>query len=271
MSSIKKLISVLTVLSLSSLFYTFGNNQSVRERISINEGWKFYRYSDNEKPDNLIYEPRPEAGDIRDDKPADSKPTEKEAVNSGENGLKPWIIPCGNDFMGSNSTKYVRPAGNPGENFPFVQAGFDDKSWKSINLPHDWAIECPFYIGDRAPVGGGMGRLPVQGVAWYRKKLDIPVSDKGKTIILEVDGAMSYAIVWCNGKLVGGWPYGYNSWQLDLTPYILPGKENQLAIRLDNPANSARWYPGAGLYRNVWLTKTGKISVAQWGNIFCRR
>ena len=265
MSHKKKTISVLTVLLISSLFYTFGNNVSVRERISINEGWMFYRYSDTEKPDNLIYEPRPEVRDTRDDKPADSKPTEKEAVNSSENGLKPWILPSGNDFLSSSSTKHIRPVGNPGENFPFVQAGFDDKSWKSINLPHDWAIEGPFYIGDRVPVGGGMGRLPVQGVSWYRKKLDIPVSDKDKTIILEVDGAMSYAIVWCNGKLVGGWPYGYNSWQLDLTPYILPGKENQLAIRLDNPANSARWYPGAGLYRNVWLTKTGKISVDQWG------
>lgn len=243
----------------------FSSAAFARERVLINEGWKFYKYSENEKPDNLIYEPRPETGIVRDDKPADAKPTEKVAVSTIEKGLKPWILPSGNEFIDDDSKKYVRPEGNPGGDFPFVQVNYNDKAWESINLPHDWAIKGPFYVGEGVPVGGGMGRLPVQGVAWYRKKLDIPVADRGKSIILEVDGAMSYAIVWCNGNLVGGWPYGYNSWHLDLTPYIVPGKENQLAIRLDNPANSARWYPGAGIYRNVWLTKTSKISVAQWG------
>jgi len=119
--------------------------------------------------------------------------------------------------------------------------------------------------GSNPEVGGGMGRLPSNGVAWYRKKLDIPASDAGKSIFLDVDGAMSYAIVWLNGKLVGGWPYGYNSWRLDLTPYVVPGGKNQLAIRLDNPNNSARWYPGGGIYRNVWLTKTSPVHVGQYG------
>jgi beta-galactosidase len=72
-------------------------------------------------------------------------------------------------------------------------------------------------------------------------------------------------MVLINGNLVGGWPYGYNSFQLNLTPYLKPGGDNQLAIRLDNPANSARWYPGGGLYRNVWLTKLAPVHVAQWG------
>jgi beta-galactosidase len=76
---------------------------------------------------------------------------------------------------------------------------------------------------------------------------------------------MSYAIVWLNGNLVGGWPYGYNSFRLDLTPYIKFGQDNQIAIRLDNPPNSSRWYPGSGLYRNVWLVKTHPVQVAQWG------
>jgi beta-galactosidase len=110
-----------------------------------------------------------------------------------------------------------------------------------------------------------MGRLPVNGVAWYRRKLDIPESDLGLSIFLDIDGAMSYAIVWLNGNLVGGWPFGYNSFRLDLTSFINFGGENQLAIRLDNPNHSARWYPGAGLYRNVWLTKTNPVHVAQWG------
>ena len=92
-----------------------------------------------------------------------------------------------------------------------------------MDLPHDWAIKGPFFDGRSAEVSGGMGRLPVNGVAWYRKKLDIPKSDEGKSIFLDVDGAMSYAIVWLNGNLVGGWPYGYASWRLDLTPYHCTG------------------------------------------------
>ena len=107
------------------------------------------------------------------------------------------------------------------------------------------------------------GASPV--LAWYCKKLDIPASDKGKSVFLDVEGAMSYAMVWLNGKLVGGWPYGYSSWRLDLTPYIEPGGVNQLAIRLDNPPVSSRWYPGGGIYRNVWLTKTSPVHVGQWG------
>ncbi|HQM37270.1 MAG TPA: glycoside hydrolase family 2 TIM barrel-domain containing protein, partial [Candidatus Marinimicrobia bacterium] len=98
-----------------------------------------------------------------------------------------------------------------------------------------------------------------------RKKLNIPATDAGKSLFLDVDGAMSYAMVWLNGYLVGGWPYGYSSWRLDLTPFIIPGAENQLAIRLDNPNYSSRWYPGGGIYRNVWLVKTNPIHIAQWG------
>jgi beta-galactosidase len=167
--------------------------------------------------------------------------------------------------MNDPSKHYVRPEGNPGANFPFVQADFDDREWETINLPHDWAIKGPFYVGDPAVVGGGMGRLPSPGVAWYRKKLDIPATYKNKSVFLDVDGAMSYAIVWLNGHLVGGWPYGYNSWRLDLTPYLNTGGENQLAIRLDNPNYSSRWYPGGGIYRHVWLTVTNPVHVAHWG------
>ena len=86
-----------------------------------------------------------------------------------------------------------------------------------------------------------------------------------KEIFLDVDGAMSYAAVWLNGKLVGGWPYGYASWRLDLTPFVKFGGDNQLAIRVDNPPDFSRWYPGAGIYRNVWLVKTSPVHVGQWG------
>lgn len=238
---------------------------AIRERLLLNEGWKFFRYAERSQTDKLLYEVRPTVTDTKDDKPADSMPTDPDFVASTDGALKTWILPSGNDFLADARKHFQRPAGNPGEHFPFVQLNFDDTAWEPVCLPHDWAIQGPFYVGDPVPVGGGMGRLPVQGVAWYRKKLEIPASDAGKSIFLDVDGAMSYAMVWLNGKLVGGWPYGYSSWQLDLTPYLVFGGVNQLAIRLDNPANSSRWYPGAGLYRNVWLTKTGKLRVKHWG------
>jgi beta-galactosidase len=80
-----------------------------------------------------------------------------------------------------------------------------------------------------------------------------------------VDGAMAYATVWCNGQFVGGWPYGYASWRVELTPFLKFGGDNAIAIRLDNPKNSSRWYPGGGIYRNVWLVKTAPVHVAHWG------
>jgi len=239
----------------------------IRQRISINEGWSFFKYNSVSKADKLIYDVRPEVTDNNENKVADAKPTEAVEVKTTQEVLKPWILPTGNSFINDPAKRHVRPAGNPGSDFPFVQSNFDDSAWEKVNLPHDWAIKGPFQNGSNPEVGGGMGRLPVNGVAWYRKKLDIPASDAGKSIFLDVDGAMSYAIVWLNGNLVGGWPYGYNSWRLDLTPYIVLGGENQLVIRIDNPNNSARWYPGAGLYRNVWLIKTNPVHVAQYGTV----
>ena len=236
-----------------------------RQRISINEGWRFFKYESNSQPDKLVYDVRPEIADNHEYLVADAKPTEAVLSSQIQEVLKPWILPTGNKFISDPVKRHVRPEGNPGSNFPFVQGNFDDSRWEKVNLPHDWAIKGPFQSGPNPEVGGGMGRLPVNGVAWYRKKLDIPATDTGKSVFLDIDGAMSYSIVWLNGNLVGGWPYGYNSYRLDLTPYLVPGGENQLAIRLDNPNHSARWYPGAGIYRNVWLVKTRPVHVAQWG------
>lgn len=238
-------------------------NNHKRERIKINDGWVFMRYKS--KPDNLIYDVRPKIEKINDSKVADSKPEEAVKMEAKEAVLKNWILPSANDFIKDPSKKHIRPKGNPGSDFPFVQEDFKDDAWEKVTLPHDWAINKPFYTGDNPEVGGGMGRLPSQGVAWYRKKLDIPTADKGKIIYLDIDGAMSYAMVWLNGNLVGGWPYGYNSFRLDLTPFLNFGGTNQLSIRIDNPNHSARWYPGGGIYRNVWLTKTAPIHIAQWG------
>ncbi|WP_370994084.1 beta-galactosidase GalB [Mucilaginibacter sp. RCC_168] len=239
------------------------NRAKARERININKGWMFMRY--NGKADDLIYDERPAVFNHKDDVIADSRPSQTVFEGTSEKVLKKWILPTANDFIKDSSKRFVRPHGNPGSGFPFVQKGFNDKNWENINLPHDWAAKGPFYKGVDAIVGGGMGRLPIQGVAWYRKKINIAAADRDKSIYLEIDGAMSYAMVWLNGNLVGGWPYGYNSFRLDLTPYIKFGQDNQIAIRLDNPPNSSRWYPGSGLYRNVWLVKTHAVQIAQWG------
>ncbi|WP_241238029.1 sugar-binding domain-containing protein [Pseudoflavitalea rhizosphaerae] len=189
-----------------------------RERINLNDGWQFMRYEGD--ADSLIYDERTRVFDRNDNKVADTRATEERTVIASGRALKEWILPSANDFISDPSGRHQRPPGNPGSNFPFVQPGFDDTKWKSINLPHDWAIAGPFYKEENAIVGGGMGRLPVQGVAWYRKKINVPSSDKGRRFYLDIDGAMSYAMIWLNGNLVGGWPYGYNSFRLDLTPFI---------------------------------------------------
>jgi beta-galactosidase len=233
------------------------------ERISINDGWRFQMGDPSDAKTPLFYDVRPEVIITEDGKPADAPPSEAAKLAASKlRVLKPWILPSGNAFIKDASKRHRRPEGDPGSDVSYLQASFDDSGWRSVNLPHDWAITGPF-IAD-GPYGG-MGRLPSWGIGWYRKQLDIPASDRGRSIFLDIDGAMSYAAVWLNGKLVGGWPYGYNSFRLDLTPHVIPGGVNQLAIRLDNPAHSARWYPGGGLYRNVWLTKTNRIHVSHWG------
>ncbi|HUA64995.1 MAG TPA: beta-galactosidase GalB [Alphaproteobacteria bacterium] len=174
--------------------------------------------------------------------------------------IKPWVMATANDFV-KDGQSVSRPGNNMGAYVIYVQRHYRDSGWRSVNLPHDWGIEGPFNIMDP----GETGKLPWYGVGWYRKHFNIPLSDDGRRIFLDVDGAMSYANVWLNGYYVGGWPYGYASWQVDLTRYINFGGDNVLAIRLDNPKDSSRWYPGGGIYRNVWLVKTDPIHVAHWG------
>ncbi|WP_349261276.1 beta-galactosidase GalB [Povalibacter sp.] len=236
-----------------------------REHTALDTGWRFHRGDPEDAREQLHYAVRPGIIQSVDGKDADARPeTAAEPIASRSDVLKPWILPTANPFIRDASRWHVRPAGDPGSDVSFVRANFDDSGWRQVTLPHDWAIEGPF-LAD-GPYGG-MGRLKTWGAVWYRKRLDIPATDAGRSIFLTFDGAMSYATVWLNGRLVGGWPYGYASWRVDLTSYVEPGGQNQLAIRLDNPPESARWYPGAGLYRSVWLTKTHPVHVAHWGTV----
>lgn len=140
-------------------------------------------------------------------------------------------------------------------------SSFDDSGWRLLDVPHDWAIEGPF----RKDLDGYTGKLPWQGIGWYRKHFEVSVKDKQKQFYLDFDGAMANAEVWLNGKKVGERPFGYSSFRVDLTPHLLYGKENVVAVRLNTEKFGSRWYPGAGIYRHVRLVKTEPVHVAHWG------
>ena len=161
----------------------------------------------------------------------------------------------------------------------FSRVGYDDSKWQSVTIPHDWAIYGPFSIhNDRQNVAitqdgqkeamehaGRTGGLPFVGAGWYRLEFKAEGFGEGKRASLIFDGAMSHARVYLNGEEVGFWPYGYNSFHFDVTDYLKAGEVNELAVRLENKPESSRWYPGAGLYRNVHLVVTEDVHIPVWG------
>ncbi len=138
---------------------------------------------------------------------------------------------------------------------------FDDSGWRKLDLPHDFAVEGPF----RIDLEGETGKLPYQGIGWYRKYFGISPQDAGRKVFIDFDGAMAYAKIWVNGQYVGTWPYGYSSFRMDITPYLKWGEKNVVAVRLDTEKWESRWYPGAGIYRHVWLVKTNPVHIGLWG------
>jgi beta-galactosidase len=228
-----KITRILSFITLAATLFVSAipaSAQNVRVRESFDADWLFTRGDPDEASTNLTY-----------------------------TAALPWLLPMQNPF--TTKAPVAPPPGNFGDHVPYTQPGFDDSDWRKLNLPHDFGIEGPF----QQALPGETAKLPWFGVAWYRKHFDVPVDDAGRQLYLDVDGAMAYSTVWINGHCVGGWPYGYASWRVDLTPYVNFGGANTLAIRLRNPNNSSRWYPGGGIYRNVWLTKTSPVHVSQWG------
>ncbi len=153
----------------------------------------------------------------------------------------------------------------------------DDAAWQVVTVPHDWAISGDFdrnndlqvttvvQNGETKPSAktGRSGGLPWIGRAWYQTSFDAtPTRDK--VYYLLFDGAMSQPMVWVNDELAGEWQYGYTGFYLDITPYVVNGK-NDISVRLENQEESSRWYPGAGLYRNVHLIETSKTHIPIWG------
>lgn len=149
-----------------------------------------------------------------------------------------------------------------GDSQEYSARNYNDSGWRSLNLPHDWAIEGHF--SKENPSGTGGGALP-GGIGWYRKTFTLPASDKGKEVYIDFDGAYMNATVYINGHELGTRPYGYASFSYDLTPWLKPG-ENVIAVRVDNAEQpNSRWYSGCGIYRHVWLRVLNPIHVDQWG------
>lgn len=224
-------MKTLCTLMLCSLLPVSAALAQDEERSSFNKGWKFSK--------------------------AEKVETEQDSLLSYSHA-KPYILPTGNAFLSFQSphAQPSKPFYN-GQPVAIATTEYNDKNWRALDLPHDWGIEGPF----KQEYPGETAKLPWWGNAWYRKVFRVDTADKGKDIYLDIDGAMSYSTVYCNGKLVGGWPYGYTSYRVDLTPYLKFGEENTVAVRLENIEESSRWYPGGGIYRNVWLVKKSPVGI----------
>ena len=140
---------------------------------------------------------------------------------------------------------------------------FSESDWRTLDLPHDWSIEGAF--DEKEPSSFCGAYLPT-GMGWYRKRFRLQDSYKDKKLTIEFDGVYQLSEVWINGQFLGKRPYGYVPFFYDLTPHLKFGRENVIAVRVDNShQTNCRWYSGSGIYRHTWLLSTNKIHVAHWG------
>lgn len=137
---------------------------------------------------------------------------------------------------------------------------FDDSSWATVRVPHDWAIAGPFIPKQ----DGYAGKLPWQGIGWYRHEFTLN-RPSGSRIYLDFDGVMAFPKVYVNGHLAGAWDYGYTSFRIDATPFVNLKGKNVVAVRVDTIRHGTRWYPGAGIYRKATLEVCGPVHLAPWG------
>ena len=144
------------------------------------------------------------------------------------------------------------------------QPSYSDGHWRRLNLPHDWAIEGDFSPSN--PSGASGGALP-GGIGWYRKHFSLSPDEKYDRFTITFDGVYMNSTVYINGHKLGTRPYGYSTFEYDLTPYIYKKGDNVIAVKVDNSDQpNSRWYSGCGIYRHVWLTKTlKKAYIPQWG------
>ncbi len=150
------------------------------------------------------------------------------------------------------------------DNSAYSDPDYDDSSWQSVTIPHDWSISGSFSESSDEPSGGTTGGLIYAGTGWYRLHFDVPDYRPGCRVELLFDGAMSHPSVYVNGQYAGGWEYGYNAFSVDISSYV-EAEDNVLAVRLYNEKEQSRWYPGAGLYRNVHLIVSDAAHIPTWG------
>ena len=140
---------------------------------------------------------------------------------------------------------------------------YNDSRWRKLNLPHDWSIEGDF--NENNPSGAGGGALP-GGVGWYRKHFEINEKDKSSRFYVHFDGVYMNSTVYINGHKLGNRPYGFSSFEYDITPFLKVNGENIIAVRVDNSKQpNCRWYSGSGIYRHVYLLKTNSLRISNWG------
>ena len=146
-----------------------------------------------------------------------------------------------------------------GEQSGTEAADFDDASWSTVRVPHDWAIAGPFDPNE----SGFAAKLPWRGVGWYRRSFTLDCR-KDEQVYLDFDGVMAFPKVYINGHLAGQWDYGYTSFRVDATPYVNRNGRNVVAVRVDTTKHGTRWYPGAGIYRKVTLQIRNPIHIGHW-------
>lgn len=161
--------------------------------------------------------------------------------------MSAWLDDMGRELMETPAPSR-RPSRDPGLIHPYTKPDFKDASWRTVRVPHDWGVEDPFSC-DLPPEDGCLG---MTGVGWYRRTFKVDVPEKGK-VFFACDGAMMFAMVWVNGHFAGGWPYGYTSWRVDLTPWLNRTGDNSLVVRVAQTSGTSRWYTGAGLNRDCHL------------------
>ena len=155
---------------------------------------------------------------------------------------------------------------NIGGDVSWVQPGFDDSKWRTVNLPHDWAIEMPFNrLANTNKGSRQLGDKDGTGIGWYRRHFDVEAADKGKTIWIEFGGSYRNTLVWLNGHCLGRMASGYTPFYFDVTQQLNYGGKNTLVARVDARKDEGWFYEGAGIYRHVWMIKTQPVHVAHWG------
>jgi beta-galactosidase len=222
----------------------------VRDQVSLDSGWRFRLSDPVDVTTNVTY--YPEISDLA-------------KLQANEVGT------------GTNTETYMESirvdifATHAGENVSFVQTNYDDSGWRSLNLPHDWAVELPF----NSSADGNHGYKPVgntstfnagtNNIGWYRHTFTLPSNYAGQSLWLQFDGVYRNCLVWLNGHILGRNVGGYESFYFDVTPYANIGGTNVLVVRVDASRFEGWFYEGAGIYRHVWLTAENPVHVAQWG------